>query len=93
MPIKKAGFKALRQSRKKTEKNDRLKRQLDYLEKKFDAAVSKKDAKAMQESLPTISQAIDKAVKAGVLKANTGARKKSRISRAAFAKIPQSTGQ
>ena len=43
--------------------------------------VNEKKAKAAVEILPNVYQAIDKAAKKGVIKTNTAARMKSRISR------------
>lgn len=49
-------------------------------------AVEKGDTKTATELLPTAYKAIDKAVKRGVIKENTGARKKSRLHKAILAK-------
>lgn len=46
------------------------------------ALIVEKDAKKAEASLPAMYQAIDKAVKRGIIKPNTAARKKSRIAQA-----------
>lgn len=44
-------------------------------------AIASGDAKKAKELLPHAYQAVDKAMKRGVIKANTAARKKSRLAR------------
>lgn len=81
MPITKNAKKALRMSLRKKAMNDQTKKAVKEIVKSTEKlAVAKKwkDAKA---SLPKAYSAIDKAVKKGVLKKNTAARKKARLSR------------
>lgn len=79
MPIKKAGFKAVRQSKKSTARNARVKDQLKKGIKVSRKMVDDKKAdEAKAEILKTVRM-IDKAVSKGIMKKNTAARKKSRL--------------
>lgn len=69
MPIKKAGFKHLRQTKKRTLANRRVKLAIKRIIKKTPSL----------EALSEAYKIIDKAVKKGVIKKNTAARKKSRL--------------
>jgi small subunit ribosomal protein S20 len=79
MPITKGAEKALRGSERKRVFNIRRKRAMKDAEKALDKAVSSGDTKQAKELLPTVYKAIDKAAKRGVIKDNTAARKKSRL--------------
>ncbi len=81
MPIIKAQKKSVRQSEKRRVFNDRRRRAMRQYVKEVKELVAQKDHKKAMELLPVTYQAIDKAVKRGVIKANTAARKKSQISR------------
>lgn len=71
--------KAHRGSLKKAVFNARRKRALrDYAKDVF-AAAAKKQTKEATALLPKAFQAIDKAVKGGVIKLNTGSRMKARL--------------
>ncbi len=79
MPIIKSAKKALRSS--KTKRTFNLKRKNDMANaiktyKKLVAAKKMDEAKKM---IPQLQKAIDKASKRGVIKANNGSRKKSRL--------------
>lgn len=50
--------------------------------KSFTKAIAAKDVSAAEKMLPEAYQAIDKAMKRGVIKKNTAARKKSRLAQA-----------
>ena len=79
MPITSSAHKALRASKKKRVFNLRRKSTIERQIKEFRklvAAKSKKDAAAL---IPSIYQALDKAVKTGYIKANTSSRTKSRV--------------
>ncbi len=81
MPITKAAKKSLKQSEKRRVLNLRYKRSMKDVCKKIEdlcTAGKKKDAAKL---LPQAMRAIDKAAKRGVVKENTAARKKSRLSR------------
>ncbi len=81
MPITKAAKKSLRQNLKRKILNLRYKRSMKEKCKKLEslcAAGKKEEAKNM---LPEAMRAVDKAAKRGIIKKNTAARKKSRLSR------------
>ncbi|MCX6753166.1 MAG: 30S ribosomal protein S20 [Candidatus Nomurabacteria bacterium] len=80
MPITKSAEKAMRGSLRKKGINDRRKRAMKEIVKTMDKVV-KTDKKGASEMLSKAYQAIDKAAKRGVIKKNTAARKKARLSR------------
>ena len=79
MPITKGAVKADRQSKRKRVYNVRRKGAMKDAEKALQKAVAAGDAAKAKELLPAAYQAIDKAAKRGVIKDNTAARKKSRL--------------
>lgn len=80
MPNKKAAMKHRRQTIKRTERNALVKRNIKEIIKKGKKAVSAGTIdKQAGELTHTLQKAVDKAVKSGVLKPNTGNRKKSRF--------------
>lgn len=83
MPIKRSAQKALRQTKKRTVKNQAVKsgvkKAIKELGRKIAAAKDKKDA---TELMPKVTQALDKAAKVHVLNANAAARYKSRLQKA-----------
>ncbi len=79
MPITKGAKKAVRQHARKRIFNIRRKNVLADSVKDVQKAIVAGDAKKAKELLPKAYQAIDKAEKRGVIKANTAARKKSRL--------------
>ncbi|HEC30578.1 MAG TPA: 30S ribosomal protein S20 [Candidatus Yonathbacteria bacterium] len=81
MPITKGAKKAHRASLKKKVFNDRRKRAMKDAVKNIKNLVTKKDKDSANSSLPTAYKAIDKAAKRGIIKKNTAARKKSRLSK------------
>lgn len=82
MPIKKAAFKHLRQTKKRTVRNKLLKDRLGQFTKSVRKAIRTKDAARVAEYLKQAQKIIDKAAQARVIKKNTAARKKSRLIRA-----------
>lgn len=78
MAITKSAKKAIRSSSKKRVFNLRTKRTLAGAVKEA-RKMAGKDRKDQSEALNQAYQAIDKAVKRGVIKKNTAARKKSRL--------------
>lgn len=80
MPITKGAKKAHRVSERKRVFNLRRKSVLKDAVKLVEKAVASSDLKKAKELLPAAYQAIDKAAKRGVIKDNTAARKKSRLS-------------
>jgi len=79
MPITKGAEKANRQSEKKRIYNVRRKSVMSDVVKSVNKAVTAGDATKAKDLLPQAYKAIDKAAKRGVIKANTAARKKSRL--------------
>ncbi len=82
MPITKGAQKAHRASERKKVFNIRRKSALKDVSKEVEKAINAGDAKKAKELLPKAYKAIDKAAKRGIIKANTAARKKSRMSAA-----------
>ncbi|OGY49981.1 MAG: hypothetical protein A3B89_01165 [Candidatus Buchananbacteria bacterium RIFCSPHIGHO2_02_FULL_40_13] len=78
MPIKKAAIKALKQTKKRTRRNFKVKKNVKDLVKQSTKLIEAQGAEATQKVKLAI-KAIDKAVQNKVLKKNTGARKKSRL--------------
>lgn len=79
MPITTGAKKALRGSERKKVFNIRRKSAMKDVTKTVDKAVLAGDTKKAEELLPAAYKAIDKAAKRGVIKPNTAARKKSRL--------------
>ncbi|MCA9358621.1 30S ribosomal protein S20 [Candidatus Kaiserbacteria bacterium] len=79
MPITKGAEKAHRQSERKRVFNVRRKTAMKDVVKQVQKAVVGGDAAKAKELLPLAYKAIDKAAKRGVIKDNTAARKKSRL--------------
>ena len=80
MPIKQQAKKALRSSGKKQVYNLRRVRPMKKFIKDIRDLVSDKKVAEAKKLLPSAYQAIDKALKSGMIKKNTAARKKSRLS-------------
>ena len=79
MPIKKAAEKALRQAKKRTLRNQKVKESISFLRRSVRKAMDSKEVKSAQELAKAAIKAIDKAVQNKVLKKNTAARIKSRL--------------
>ena len=79
MPITKSAKKESRSSEKKKVFNVRCLRKMRLAVKGFQKSVKSNTSAKVKEMLPEIQKTIDKAVKRGVIKPNTGARKKSRL--------------
>lgn len=78
MPITSSAIKALRASRRKRVYNLRRKGAYENEVKSLRRFIAAKDAKGATKLMPTLYQALDKAVRTGYLKPNTAARLKSR---------------
>jgi small subunit ribosomal protein S20 len=74
--------KAVRVSEKRRVKNVKIKDSFKAARKAVKDALAKGDVKTAKSALPKAYSEIDKAVKKGVIKKNTGARYKSRIANA-----------
>jgi small subunit ribosomal protein S20 len=81
MPIKKAGFKDLRQSKARALKNKKVKENLTYLIKKSRKLLENKDVQKASEWILKAVKALDRAAQKGVIKKNTASRKKSRLAK------------
>lgn len=79
MAITSSAKKVIRASAKKRVFNLRRKEALHEATKSFLKALASKDVAGAGKLLPAAYKAIDKAMKRGVIKANTAARKKSRL--------------
>ena len=62
-------------------KNKACKQKIKSLVKDARATIGGKNASEAQKNLPAIYKALDKAAKTGIIKKNTAARKKSRITK------------
>jgi small subunit ribosomal protein S20 len=80
MPITQSAKKALRGSLKKRAFNLRRKNEMDKVIKEVKKLINQKNAKDARTALSRAYKAIDKAAKRGIIKKNTAARKKSRLS-------------
>lgn len=78
MPIKHAAEKALRQTKKRTHRNETVRESIAQFEKKARKLFASKSADAKTTVL-AFQKAIDKAVRRHIVKPNTGARWKSRL--------------
>lgn len=74
-----AAMKALRQTKKRTEKNQQVKKTIAYLKKQTAKAVEAKDGGKAKEYFAKLTQAVDKAASRNIISKNTAARRKSRL--------------
>jgi len=79
MPIIKSAKKALRQNIKRQAVNKACKQKIKSLLKETRTLSAGKKTEDAKKNLPAIYKALDKAAKSGVIKPNTAARRKSRI--------------
>jgi small subunit ribosomal protein S20 len=86
MPITKSAQKAMRAAAKKRVMNLRRTRAMDSAERDIEKLVAAGKVADAKKLVPVAYAAIDKAAKRGVIKANTAARRKSRMSRITKAK-------
>jgi small subunit ribosomal protein S20 len=81
MPIKKSAKKALRQSKKRRIRNLGKKEGVKDILKEIRGLVVEKKIKEAEKLLPQAYKVLDKAAKTKLMKKNTAARKKSRITK------------
>lgn len=81
MPITKSAKKALRQNVKRRARNLTYKNKMKKLIKELRFLVLEKKVAEARKLLPQIYKILDKSAKVGVIKKNTAARKKSRITK------------
>jgi len=79
MPNKQAAIKDLRKNKRRAAQNARVKTNVKSLFKKAKAALSSDKKEGAKELVTKFQQAVDKAVKIGVLNKNTASRKKSSL--------------
>lgn len=82
MPITKSAQKALRQNKRRRARNVKQSRSLKDEIKALKKLMAKKDKKGASGALPKVYKALDKAVKTNLVKKNTAARLKSRLTKA-----------
>jgi small subunit ribosomal protein S20 len=85
--ITKSAKKALRQGLKRGIRNLAFKNKMKNLIKKAKGLVSQKKIEEAKKLLPQVYKILDKAAKVGLIKKNTAARKKSRITKLLSLKI------
>jgi small subunit ribosomal protein S20 len=81
MAITKSAKKALRQSLRRRARNLQKKQKIKNLLKEVKTLVSQKKFEEAKKLLPQVYKVLDKAAKTGLIKKNTAARKKSRITK------------
>ena len=84
MPITKSAKKALRKSLRRRAKNVKAKTKIKNLLKEVKVLISQKKSGEAKKLLPQVYKILDKAAKVGLIKKNTAARKKSRITKLVF---------
>lgn len=79
MPITSSAKKALRSSRRKKVFNLKRKNDMQSVIKEYKKLISSKKSEDAKKLIPTLQKSIDKAMKRGIIKKNTAARKKARL--------------
>ena len=82
MAITSSAKKALRASKRKRVFNLRRQTAIETSLRQFKRLIAAKKASEAKTLMPTLYKALDKAAKTGVIKANTAARRKSRLMKA-----------
>jgi len=75
----KAAIKSIRQTKKRTLANKRMKARMRRAVRRFEDFMSEGEYERANAQLPKIYKLYDKAAKSGIIKKNTSARKKSRL--------------
>ena len=81
MPITKSAKKALRQNKKRRDRNLVYKKKMKDLIKKIRSLANDKKIEEAKKLLPQVYKILDKAAKTNVIKKNTASRKKSRLTK------------
>jgi len=81
MPITKSAKKALRQSKKRRKRNSQKSRLLKDQLKSLKKLIAVKDKKSALDFLPKVYKTLDKSAKTNIIKKNTAARIKSRLTK------------
>lgn len=79
MPVKKNAFKALRQSKKRAERNKVVKLEIKDAKRSVRKALEADDTQKALDAAKTAIKLLDRAYTRGVMKLNTVARTKSRL--------------
>ena len=79
MPVKKNAFKALRQSKKRAERNKVVKLEIKDAKRSVRKALEADDTQKALDAAMTAIKLLDRAYTRGVMKLNTVARTKSRL--------------
>jgi len=79
MPVKKNAFKALRQSKKRAERNKVVKLEIKDARRSVRKALEANETEKALEAAKTAIKLLDRAYTRGVMKLNTVARTKSRL--------------
>lgn len=83
-PLTKSAKRALRKSKKRRLRNLERKKKIKKLLKEIKGLIAQKKIEGAKKLLPQVYKTLDKAAKIGLIKKNTAARKKSRITRIIF---------
>ncbi len=81
MAITKSAKKSLRQNKRRRIRNLQKREKLKGLLKEVKVLISQKKIEEAKKLLPKVYKILDKAAKTGLIKKNTAARKKSRITK------------
>lgn len=81
MPIKQAGFKSVRQSKKRHLRNLGIASGLKTKIKRFETLITEKNKEKAESTFSELISKIDKAKSKGILRKNTANRKKSRLAK------------
>lgn len=81
MPITNAAKKALRQNKKRGERNLNIKDKIKRKIKNFKSLVKDGEIKEAKKELPQVYKVIDKAAKKNVISKNKASRKKSQLAK------------
>ncbi|MEK9165615.1 MAG: 30S ribosomal protein S20 [Patescibacteria group bacterium] len=79
MPIKQAAIKHLRQTKKRTERNQKVRKELKEFIRDIRKAVTLNDKTKLQELSSRLQKLIDKAAQKRIIKKNNASRRKSRL--------------
>lgn len=80
MPNKAAAWKHLRQTKRRTARNQGVRAGIEFLRRKYVKALAAKDAAQATGAFRLLQKALDRAAEKGVMKDNTVSRLKSRAS-------------
>ncbi|MCD4811110.1 30S ribosomal protein S20 [bacterium] len=79
MPNLRTSIKDLRQTKKRTVFNDRLRNRVKKATKRFNALIEEKKLDEATKALPQVNKVLDKAAKKHIIKKGNASRNKSRL--------------